>query len=263
MRTEVSIIIPVFNQLQYTKGCIDSLLRDTQRVPYEIIVIDNASTDGTREYLETKSRDLDRTRDCLIPIFNEKNLGVAPAWNQGLKAAKGDYLAVLNNDILVTPGWLRSLLWAMDLHRIDLISPFAATGPLTYELEERAARFTKRNLSILWNEYDFCAFVMPRSTYNKIGLFDEGFLIGGYEDTDYCYRVRKAGLRYGVSGASFIHHFGSSTLGEFKKRGDKHASHNKDYFMKKWGEDPSASVNLWSTKVRRSWRRWNLKWDRM
>ena len=92
----------------------------------------------------------------------------------------------------------------------------------------------------MWADYSFCAFFMPRSTLDAIGFFDEKFLIGGYEDNDYCYRIRKAGLKHGVIGSSFIHHFGSITLGEFKKTGDKHVSGNRNYFIEKWGEDPSA-----------------------
>ncbi|MEW6056121.1 MAG: hypothetical protein AB1540_05855, partial [Bdellovibrionota bacterium] len=100
-------------------------------------------------------------------------------------------------------------------------------------------------------------------TFDKVGFFDEKFLIGGYEDTDYCYRLRKEGLAYGVSGAAFIHHFGSQTLGEFKKRGDKHAEHNRNYFISKWGVDPSHGSSRLSSKLRRSWRKLKLNWDRM
>src|SRR5690349_15108709 len=99
-----SLVIAAYNQLQYTRQCLDSILRDADRAPYEIIVIDNGSSDGTREYLESKARELDRSRDNLVLILNEKNLGVAPAWNQGLKAAKGRTIGILNNDIVVTNG---------------------------------------------------------------------------------------------------------------------------------------------------------------
>lgn len=263
MSFSASIIIPVFNQLKYTRDCLDSLLRDHDRLPYEIIIIDNGSTDGTTEYLEAKSRELDRTRDHLIPILNRTNLGVAPAWNQGLKASTGQVLGILNNDIIVSQGWFRSLLWALDFHNLGLVSPYAACGPLNYEFETRAASFAKKNISKLWGDFDFCAIVMPRSTYQKLGPFDENFAVGGYEDTDYAYRLQEAGLKYGVSGAAFIHHFGSQTLGEFKKRGDKHAAQNKAYFISKWKVDPSADVRLWRTKIRRSWRKVKMHWDRM
>lgn len=258
-----SIVIPVYNQLKFTKDCLDSLLRDQDRCPYEIIIVDNASTDGTREYLMERAKELDRSRDILIPIFNDTNRGVAPAWNQGLKASTGKIIGILNNDILLSTGWFRSLVWALENHRLALVSPFAAGGAMDYDFEARAAEFSRKNFTKLWSDFDFSCVVLPRSTYEKIGLFDEGYLIGGYEDTDYCHRLRKAGLRYGVSGAAFIHHFGSQTLGEFKKRGDKHAAHNRDYFIKKWGVDPSAGVGSVQTKLRRTWRNLKMRWDYM
>ena len=263
MSLSASLVIPVFNQLKFTQDCLDSILRDSDRQPYELIIVDNGSTDGTRQYLESKSRELDRSRDRLITICNETNRGVAPAWNQGLKAATGKTIGILNNDIVVTHGWHRSLLWAMDHHRVGLISPFAAGGLLDYDLEARAREFTRKNLGRLWFDYDFCAVVLTRRTYEAVGLFDEKFLVGGYEDQDYACRMRAAGIGYGVTGASFIHHFGSQTLGEFKKRGDLHAAHNRDYYISKWKQDPSAGVGSVSTKLRRTWRNIKMKWGYM
>lgn len=264
MKVFASIIIPTYNQLDRTKECLDSILRDGGRAPCEIIIVDNASTDGTREHLEVLARKLDRSKDHFVQIFNKTNLGVAAAWNQGMQAARGDYLAIVNNDVVLTTGWLRSLAWAMENHGLSLVSPFAATGPLDYNLEERAARFTERNLGKIWlGEADFCAVAMPRSTCKLVGPFDGKFVIGGYEDTDYCYRMRELGLRFGVSGAAFIHHYGSSTLDAFKKAGDAHAAKNRDYFISKWHENPSDREARPLHKIRRAYRRIKLHWDRM
>jgi GT2 family glycosyltransferase len=263
LKNHASIIIPVFNQLKFTRQCIESLLRDKDRGPYEIIVVDNASSDGTRYYLEATANELARTTDRLFPIFNDTNRGVAPAWNQGLKQATGSMIGILNNDIVLSRGWFRSLLWAIEHHRLALVSPFAEGGELNYEFDARAKAFTHKNLSKLWKGYDFSAVVLPRQTFEKIGYFDEGYLIGGYEDTDYCYRLDAQKLRYGISGAAFIHHFGSQTLGEFKVRGDKHAAHNRDYFISKWKKDPSEGVNSVGAKLKRSWKRLKLRWDVM
>lgn len=263
MEVAASLIIPVFNQLKFTQGCLDSLLGDADRPAYEIIVIDNGSTDGTRRYLEEKAQTLLRTRDKLVPIFNETNRGVAPAWNQGLSVARGKTLGILNNDILVTKGWYRSLLWALDHHKLALVSPFAVNGALDYPLEQRAAKFTSRNVHKLWPDYDFCAVVLPRSTFEVIGCFDENYKVGGYEDQDYAMRLQTAGLRFGVSGAAFIHHFGSQTLGEFKRTGDKHVGANRDYFISKWKSDPAEGVGSVRQKLKRTWRNIKLHWDLM
>lgn len=259
-----SIIIPVYNQVHFTEGCLDSLEADSDRPPLEIIVIDNHSTDETKEYLASEKRRLCDPQDILLKVItNETNLGVAPAWNQGLTAATGNVLAVLNNDIQVTKGWLKACTWALKEHDLALVSPFAATGELDYPLEQRGKIFTQKNQERLWPDFDFCAVVLPRKTWETIGPFDEKFLVGGYEDTDYAYRLKKAGLRYGVTGAAFIHHFGSQTLGEFKRRGDKHAAHNKEYFISKWGEDPSYRVGTLPWRLKRIWRRTKMRFDLM
>lgn len=258
-----SIIIPVFNQLHFTKSCIDSLLADPARPSYEIIVINNASTDGTYEYLEAKAKDLQSTHDQLRIIHNKQNLGVAAAWNQGLQTSQGEMIGILNNDIIVSPGWLRSLFWAMDFYDLGLVSPFVAVGQLNYDFPQRASAFTKRNWTKLWYDTDFCCVVLKRATFIQAGKFDERYLVGGYEDTDYNFRMKQLGIKFGISGAAFIHHFGSQTLGEFKRRGDKHVAHNKQHFIEKWGVDPSANVNTLFAKLSRTWRKMKLKWDYM
>ena len=258
-----SLIIALYNKLEFSQKCIDSILSDNDRSPIELIVIDNGSTDGTREYLESKKIELEKSRDVLIPIYNSQNLGCAPAWNQGLKLSSGQTIGILNNDILVTNGWYRSIVWAMELHGLQLCSPYASCGNLSYDLPERSKAFTRKNLGQLWKDYDFCAAVFSRNTFEKLGFFDENFLVGGYEDTDYIYRLRKERMKYGVTGASFIHHFGSQTLGDFKKLGDKHVAHNHDYFVKKWGIDPRKESATLSAKLRRSYRKLKMRWDYM
>lgn len=260
---QLSIVIPVFNQLHYTEKCVESLLQHTQSLPFQLIIVDNASTDGTSDYLTSLAPRLHSAGVQWTPILNQKNLGVAPAWNQGLRACKADEITILNNDILVTENWVEGLRHSIQKHHLALSCPYAINGALDYDLNTRSRRFTRRNKNRIWEEYSFCAFYMPRSTFDQIGFFDEGFLIGGFEDNDYCYRIKKAGLRYGVTGASFVHHFGSATLGEFKKTGDRHEAPNRAYFVKKWGFDPSAKINTPAARLRRATRKIKIKLDWM
>jgi len=99
-----SIIILTYNQLQYTKKCIESIFQNTRK-PFELIVVDNGSTDGTVEYLESEVRDRNRTVVIKI-IKNSENKGFAGGNNQGIAAATGDYILLMNNDVVVTPGRL-------------------------------------------------------------------------------------------------------------------------------------------------------------
>jgi glycosyltransferase involved in cell wall biosynthesis len=101
-----SIIIPCWNQLEFTRLCLPALVRHT-RPPWELIVIDNGSTDGTGIYL-AGARDVAPV--LVTVVSNTQNLGFPAAINQGLKAARGDYLVLLNNDAVVTDGWLSQLV---------------------------------------------------------------------------------------------------------------------------------------------------------
>ncbi len=101
-----SIIIPCWNQLDFTRLCLTALVRHT-RPPWELIVIDNGSTDGTAAYL---SGVRDVAPMPVTVISNSRNLGFPAAINQGLRAARGEYLVLLNNDAVVTDGWLTQLI---------------------------------------------------------------------------------------------------------------------------------------------------------
>src|SRR5437899_10482713 len=128
----VSLVIAVYNQLHYTRQCLESIARNTE-LPYELILVDNGSTDGTREFLSN-------FKDKVIT--NETNLGCAKAWNQGVRASEGDVIGILNNDIVVTPGWLAALLRFMEETGHGIVSPAMREGPLDYELDKYAAEYT-------------------------------------------------------------------------------------------------------------------------
>ena len=114
-----SIIILCHNQLDYTAQCVDSILRHTPE-SIELIFVDNGSTDGTPDYL----RAIAAMRDNICIISNERNLGFAAVVNQGIKAARGDYILLPNNDVLVTPGWLKRMLECMNRdERVGLVGP--------------------------------------------------------------------------------------------------------------------------------------------
>src|SRR5579883_3442320 len=102
---QVDVVIPVFNQLAFTRQCLESLQRHTV-LAVRVIVVDNGSTDGTAEYLRGCSH--------IKLIRNSENLGCAAAWNQGVKAAVAQWVVILNNDVVLTPGWLEGLLGAAE-----------------------------------------------------------------------------------------------------------------------------------------------------
>ena len=125
-----TIIIACWNQVEFTRHCIASLRRHTRRRPWELVVVDNGSTDGTADYLAGVS---DMASVPVTVIKNATNRGFPAAINQGLKAARGEYLVLLNNDVVVTDGWLGQLIGLVNAERSSVVS-----GPLSVVAEGSA-----------------------------------------------------------------------------------------------------------------------------
>lgn len=228
MSQAVSIVIPLYNQVAYTRGCLESLTATTSP-NVEIILVDNASNDGTGEYLQTLSN--------VIVISNTDNRGFAGACNQGISAASGDWIVVVNNDVVISRGWLVGLLQAATLHNLDMVSPAIREGDLNYDLEPYAEELTNRMKSVVRSgTVNGICFMAHRRVFETIGVFDENFRIGQYEDKDLFLRARRAGFRLGTVGAAFIHHFGSMTQKSIKSTGivKPYALENRAYFINKW-----------------------------
>src|SRR2546425_5112551 len=195
--SRVSLVIAVYNQLLHTMQCLESMLRLPDKVG-EIIVVDNASTDGTPEYL--------KAIDGVTVIRNETNLGCAKAWNQGFQASKGDVIGILNNDIVVPPGGLPALLRFMEQTGHGIVSPAMREGPLDYELDKYAAKFTADCRTATRPGLLGPCMLIRRDVFDTVGLFDEGFSFGGCEDLDFLWRAQRAEITAGVTGAGLVPH---------------------------------------------------------
>lgn len=241
-----SIVIATFNQLVYTCQCLESIRLRTDE-PYELIVVDNGSTDGTVEYLEACG-------DVRV-IRNAENRGFPAAANQGIQASRGRQVLLLNNDVIVTTGWLCRLLAAM--HRdsqIGLVGPCSnCVGSseqriqVTYDglaaLDAFALEWGRQNhgQTLATNRLIGFCLLIRRELIDRIGLLDERFGIGNFEDDDYCRRALQRGYRAVVARDAFIHHFGNRT---FKASGvDLQAllRKNRAIYREKWNELPANS----------------------
>ncbi len=225
-----SLVIPLYNQVTYTKQCLESVFLTCDPVTTEVIVIDNASTDGTQEYLTTVS-------SKLITIANEENRGFAGACNQGIMRASSPWIVVMNNDVIVTKGWLEGLSSAAADFSLDCVTPGIREGELNYPIALYAPNYTAKMKGVLRRHtVNGICFAAHRSVFDAIGLFDENFLYGQYEDSDLFMRMRKAGFRLGTTGRAFIHHYGSVTQKAMgvKSRVSPHVLQNKRYFIEKW-----------------------------
>ncbi len=238
----VSIVILTYNQIDYTRLCLESL-RSCTTWPHELIVVDNGSTDGTVEYL--------RSLPDVKLILNDENLGFARGCNQGMALAEGEFILLLNNDTVLTPGWLDNLVeCARSSPDIGMVGPrsnyvsgeqWLDTSYTGLEEMQEFAREFNRGGSDLWFEITrlvgFCLLI-KREVVDKVGYLDEGFGLGSYEDDDYSVRVRRAGYRLMVAGNTFVHHFGNQTFTGNNINIYEIMDENRSKFMKKWGVQP-------------------------
>ncbi|MBU0756008.1 MAG: glycosyltransferase [Planctomycetes bacterium] len=242
---KVSIIVLTFNQLEFTRACLHSLLKFTRYPNWELIVVDNASTDGTTDFLA----DFSSNNRQVKLILNESNLGFAAGNNVGLKAAGGEYLVLLNNDTFVTEGWLIDLLRHLRNHQdLGLVGPVTnnigneAKINITYadmaDMRELAYRYTSSHLRELLHVNSialFCA-AMRRKTFEEIGSLDEAFNVGFFEDDDFCNRLRKAGYKIAIAEDVFVHHHLSASFNDLgQKTRNEIFEKNKKIYEEKWG----------------------------
>jgi GT2 family glycosyltransferase/acetyltransferase-like isoleucine patch superfamily enzyme len=252
---EVSILVLTYNNALLNRICLESIIRNTASPAYEIIVVDNGSTDGTPAWLQQFAAGYPHIR----LILNPENRGFSAANNQAAAAASGKYLVFLNNDTVVTPGWLDGLLSHLQADpQIGLVGPVTnATGneariPTAYrtpaEMEalaaSRATDFAGKRMEMRMLAF-FC--VMARKAeYDALGGLDERFGVGMFEDEDLAVRYQQRGLRVVCAEDVFIHHFWRASFGQLEQdRYDRLFAENRSKFEEKWGRK-------WEPYIRRA-----------
>jgi polysaccharide pyruvyl transferase CsaB len=246
---QISVVVVTWNGREFNRLCLDSLTARTEWPNLEILVVDNGSTDGTRELLEDRARRDSRIR----PILQPENRGFAAAANAGLAAAAGDVLVILNNDTVVTRGWATALA-----RHLAADPDLGLVGPVTNAISNAAqVTVSYKHVAELpaWSrhwirEHDgdsfdipmlalFCA-AMPRRTWEQVGPLDERFGIGLFEDDDYNRRVRETGGAVRCACDAFVHHW---QMGSFRRmsRDEYHAlyAENKRRYEEKWNAPPA------------------------
>jgi len=239
-----SVIVVTYNNLELTRTCLDSLEQFTDYERMEIIVIDNASTDGTPDYLTAWQS----TRPHCKIVLNKDNRGFSAANNQGLRLAQGEYFVLLNNDTEVTPGWLRTLM-----NHLRLDDTLGIVGPVTdnignearikinhknsEQMREKARAYTLRHIGETFPMMTLAFFcvMMPRRTYEKVGPLDEGYGLGFFEDDDYCRRIEQAGLRIECAEDVFIHHHLAASFSKLGQGRQELLEKNRKIYEAKWG----------------------------
>lgn len=244
-----SIIILTHNKLEYTQACIESIRQHTTPGTYEIIVVDNNSTDDTIAWLSIQND--------IVCIFNDVNVGFPAGCNQGIRAARGENVVLLNNDTVVTPNWLNNLLLCLySAEDIGAVGPvtnnasYAQSIPVSYQTLDEMRQFAKE-----YNQHDpqkweqrlklvgFCL-VVKRKVIDQIGLLDERFSPGNFEDDDFSLRILEAGYRLILCRDTFIHHYGSTTFKDNVRAFNQLLLQNAKKFKDKWGFDSGYSLNI-------------------
>ena len=242
-KVDVSIVIPVYNQVEFTHACLAAIQRHSGELPYEVIVVDDASTDDTHELIGPIPG--------LVYLRADENAGFIAACNRGASAARGAYLVFLNNDTTVTRGWLEALLETFTFEpRAGLVG-----SKLVYpdgRLQEAGGIIWRDGSG--WNrgkfqnpaspeynylrEVDYCSaasVMIPKSLFEQIGGFDRKYAPAYYEDTDLAFKVSQAGRKVLYQPLSVVFHYEGATGGTDLASGAKqYQDINRHTFVSSW-----------------------------
>jgi len=246
---KAAIIMPTFNALKYTKLCIDSI-RLTTRFPYEIIIVDNGSTDGTREWVELQ-------KDIKL-IKTKTNLGYAGACNVGMPTPLPEYIVFSNNDIIFTPNWLSHLINTAEAHKnIGIVGPVtnkaaayhvqshrSYNNDLELFKESKRIYLENKGRALIVPALVFFCTLVKRKTIEVIGFLDPSLGLGGCDDFDYSLRINRFGLTCVLDLSVFVHHFCSRTFSLNDLDYKKLSLESIDKFNKKWKGISHLGVKL-------------------
>jgi GT2 family glycosyltransferase/glycosyltransferase involved in cell wall biosynthesis/SAM-dependent methyltransferase len=262
----VTVVIPTFNKAHYTCATFQGLLAGAPELPFELVVVDNASTDETQVLLE-------RLQNVRVRV-NERNLGFGGACNLGAEMARGEYVCFLNSDTLPTPGWLSAL--------VRTVRAYPQCGAVGGKLVHPDGKLQEAG-SIIWRdgstagygrgadplvpeycyvrEADYCSaacLLVRKELFQYVGGFDDRYAPAYYEDADLCLSIRQAGYKvvYQPNAVVFHVEFGSSDA----RQGVDLQLRNRARFRDKWGDrlleqSPPLPERLFAARDRREGRR--------
>ncbi len=251
MGMRCSVIIPCYNGMDLTRACVASLVSQTGAHDLEILLVDNGSTDGTHR--------LDTMHASVRVLRQPRNLGFAGGVNAGIRAARHPLLLVLNNDTQAAPNLLDELWRGLDSDpRIGAIAPVSnhVKGPAMLpvgnlgrdpaartELAHELATAATAAIQDVDTLAGLCL-LLRRTTLDAVGLFDERFGHGNFEDDDLCLRLRLHGYRLVIARRAFLHHEGHATFRAMGLELAEQIQQRRAQFVNKWQHDPAGRATI-------------------
>jgi len=231
-----SIIMLSLNTRELTKEAIESI-RCHSDSPYELIVVDNGSTDGSRAILQ----EMEAQGAIYKAVLLDRNRGFAGGNNEGVRHAKGEYYVFVNSDIVVSPNWLSKLTRHFANREVGAVGPVSAyVGSPSFPQRVRFQNEKAGRLIELRRISGFCV-AISRQCFEKVGPWDEDFFPGNFDDDDMSIRIQRAGFKLLCDGDVYVHHRQMST---FKANPelelDKTFWENKRRFETKWPSEPAV-----------------------
>jgi glycosyltransferase involved in cell wall biosynthesis len=250
MAHDYAITFACYNSVGFTKACVESLIKVGTPLD-RLVVIDNGSTDETRDYLSG------------LPlggrIYNKSNQACGVAWNQGILHFQAEWTVVMNNDLIVSPQWIENLIQTAINNDLKVISPARIDGDLDYDFDNFAVESAKKMHQIFRRKTQNAVCVcIHRSVFHEIGYFRANPKLLGFEDTIFFHDLEKTSIGRAITGNVWLHHFGSVTQKEMKKKLGKSAKddlmkvNDRQLLQQSWVERKLAK---WiSTRQATSWR---------
>jgi GT2 family glycosyltransferase len=216
----ISFLMPMYNGLAFTRECLRTLAETTDLAHHEVILINDASTDGTAEFL-------DKLSGPYRALHNPERLSYAAGMNRGAELARGEILCLLNNDLVFAPNWLAPMLKALEQFPnagfVGNVQKNPATGAydhmgIVFDEMGRPYHFGKYfrfrpfNGVTEWQAVTAACCLIRKQVFFDAGVFDENYK-NGCEDTDLCLRLGAMGFHHYVANASVIGHHVSSSEG--------------------------------------------------
>lgn len=241
MKYDYAITFACYNSVNFTKACVDSLLKVGTPLD-RVVIIDNGSTDETRDYL--------LALNLGGRIYNKGNQGCGVAWNQGILHFQAEWTVIMNNDLIVSPQWIDNLIQTAIDNNLTVISPAQIDGALDYDFNMFALESSIKMNKVLrrQTQHAVCLCV-HRSVFQEIGYFRATPKLLGFEDTIFFNDLRKTKFKTAIAGSVWLHHFGSATQKEMKRKLGKSEKDNlvdvNDQFLlqQSWAERKLLKFN--------------------